>query len=216
MVRGDRFHFRRVLYSIFLFFVRLFFRIMFRMEIKGEECVPRDESVVIVANHTSYIDPVVIGVASPQGLNYMAKKELFENILFRRLITLFKAFPLNRGAIDRRSLNMAFEILARKEPLLIFPAGTRNDRDDIILPAKAGIGMIIYKSKARVVPALIKGANNVLPRHAKFIHFRKLKVCFGKPLDLEKFFHMPERRETYELIAQEVTSNLKSLMQSSH
>ena len=201
---------RRILYSILHFSLRLLFRVLFQMKIEGEEYVPRDEAIIILANHTSYIDPVVMGVAAPQELNYMAKKELFSNILFRWLIVSFKAFPLRRGTIDRASLDRALDILARKEPLLMFPEGTRNE-GDAILPAKAGVGMIIYKSRAKAVPALIKGADTILPRNSKFIHFRSLKVRFGRPLELEKFFQMSECRQTYELIAQQVTSRLRSL-----
>ena len=211
MIRAERAHLRRVLYSILHFFLRLSFRILFQMEIIGEEYVPRDEAVIIVTNHTSYIDPVVMGIAAPQELNYIAKKELFRNVLFRWLIMSFRAFPLRRGIVDRYTLNRALALLTRKEPLLIFPGGTRSEAE-AILPTKPGVGMIIYKSKVKAVPALMSGTNNILPRNAKFIHFHKLKVSFGKPLELDKFFQMPECKQTYELIAQEITSNLKALV----
>lgn len=214
MARGSKFYIRRILYSILHFFVRLSFRVLFQLEIKGEEYVPRDESVVILANHTSYIDPVVMGVATPQELNYMAKKELFKNILFRWLITTFRAFPLRRGTIDRESMSRALNILAQKEPLLIFAQGTRSAEGEV-LPTKPGVGMIIYKSKAKAVPAIIRGSSKILPRNAKFIHIHKLRVHFGRPFEIERFFQMPECKETYELIADEVTKGLIKLNEDS-
>jgi len=210
MAKNDIARIRQVLYAILHFFVRLCFRVLFRMRIVGEEYIPRNEPVIIVANHTSNIDPVVMGVAAPQELNYMAKEELFRNTIFRWLIVAFRAFPVHRGTVDRKAISKALEILSRCQPLLFFPEGTRGDGKNI-RDAKPGTGLIIYKARAKVVPALIKGAEKIMPRNAKFIRFHKLEVYFGKPLDLEKFYEMADCRGTYELIATEITRSLRKL-----
>lgn len=210
VVRSERAHLRRVAFAVFHLFAKTVYKVLFSVKIIDEKLIPRNEALIFLSNHVSNMDPVIVGLAVPEELHYMAKKELFGNILFRWLIVAFRAFPIRRGAIDRKAQRRALEILDKGESLLTFPEGTRGNGIDI-QPAKAGVGMLVYKAKKRVVPVLITGAEKVMPRGSRFFRLRHLEVKFGRPLQLEDYFKMPRERGTYELIAEEITRGLKAL-----
>ena len=210
MARSELSHIRRVLFSVLHFFLKIFRRIYFNMDVIGRENIPRSGSFIFVANHNSNMDPVIMGIAVPRELRYMAKKELFRNVLFRRLIIFFGAFPLNRGGVDRTAIRRAMSFLEKGEPVLFFPEGTRGDGSRI-QEIKPGTGMVIHAAKVRVVPAIIRGSEKVMPKRSKLILPRKITVRFGRPLDLEKYYKMPECRQTYDLITAEVGSAMREL-----
>ena len=211
MHRSERWHVRRALFVVILFFIKPLVMMLFTMKVIGREHVPNDEAAILLSNHISNFDPVAVGIGvAPDELRYLAKEELFKNILFRWLIIFFGAFPIRRGSIDRGSLKITFDILSQKKQLLTFPEGTRGD-GITINPAKPGIGMILYQSRVKAIPVFIKGSNNVLPRKAKFLYFRHLEVRYGEPLSLEKYFEMPAERKTYDLITEEVTRGMREL-----
>lgn len=210
MIRGEKAHIRRVSFAILHFFLRIIRRVFFNMVVIGSGNIPRNEPLIFVANHNSNMDPVLMGFAYPREFRYMAKRELFRNVLFRWLIVFFGAFPLNRGAVDRTAIRLAISFLEKGEPVLFFPEGTRGDGTRI-QEIKPGAGMIIRRAKVRVIPAVIKGSEKVMPKGSKIILPRRVTVRFGKPLELEKYFRMPECRQTYDLITAEVQSAMRAL-----
>jgi len=210
MIRTEKAHIRRVSFTILHFFLRIIRRIYFNMDVIGSENIPRNEPLIFAANHNSNMDPVLMGLAYHREFRYMAKRELFRNVLFRWLIVFFGAFPLNRGTVDRTAIRLAISFLEKGEPVLFFPEGTRGDGSHI-QEIKSGTGFIIYMAKVRVVPAVIRGSEKVMPKGSKMILPRKITVRFGRPPELEKYFKMPGCRQTYDLITAEVQSAMRSL-----
>ena len=210
MIRSEKSHIRRVSFAFLHFFLRIIRRIYFSMDVTGSENIPRDEPLIFVANHNSNMDPVLMGFAYHREFRYMAKRELFGNVLFRWLIVFFGAFPLNRGAVDRTAVRRVMSFLEKGEPVLFFPEGTRGDGSRI-QEIKSGTGFIIHMAKVRVVPAVIRGSEKVMPKGSKMIQPRKITVRFGRPLELEKYYRMPGCRQTYDLITAEVQSAMQSL-----
>jgi 1-acyl-sn-glycerol-3-phosphate acyltransferase len=150
-------------------------RIPLRLRVFGKENLPEDGAVLIVCNHVSQADPPILGVAAlPRKSYYMAKIELFRMPLMGRIIYGLGAFPVDRGASDRRALRLAREILARGDQLLMFPEGTRH-KDGRLRPGLPGAGTLGLRPGVTVVPAAIWGSHRFL---------RKVRVAFGPPIDL--------------------------------
>lgn len=84
-----------------------------RWKVAGLKNIPQKGGLIVVANHTSYWDPVVVGCAFSRPVNFMAKAELFKIPVFGELIGLMKAFPVHRGKIDRAALRKASELLKK-------------------------------------------------------------------------------------------------------
>ena len=112
-------------------------RLMFRLEALGSENVPERGPVLMVANHSSLLDPPLIGGASDRQLTYLAKAELFEIPLFSRLIRALNARPVRREGADPSALRTARRVLEEGGALLVFPEGTRGRRATSGRPSRA-------------------------------------------------------------------------------
>jgi len=186
------------LYAIARVLLRAFFRLFNRWEVSGREVVPPEGGVLLVANHTSYADPPIIGTASPRPVNFMAKAELFSIPALGWLIRRTHAFPVRRGASDRAALRKAVRLLREGRVLLVFPEGTRSP-DGRLQPAEQGAAFIALSAEAQVVPVAIAGGDRLLPPHSPIIRPAKLRVRFGPPVDLS---HLRGQRLTRDVLQQ--------------
>lgn len=151
------------------------FKWLTRLRVAGAGNIPSTGPVLVVSNHISQIDPMVIGIAArARRSHYMAKAELFKIPFVRWLIYNMGAFPVDRGGADRRALRVAKEVLRRGDTLLMFPEGSRFT-DGRLRPGLPGAGSLGLEEGVVVVPAAIWGSHRFL---------RRVKVVFGPPIDL--------------------------------
>ncbi|MBE9566662.1 MAG: 1-acyl-sn-glycerol-3-phosphate acyltransferase [Proteobacteria bacterium] len=178
--------------------LRLLFRLFNRWEVTGLEHVPSTGGVVLIANHTSYSDPPIVGTASPRPVHFMAKAELFDKPLLGAFIRRTHAFPVRRGAADRTALRRAVRLLREGKVLLVFPEGTRSP-DGRLQELEQGAAFIALSGKAAVVPVGLVGADRLLPKGSLILRPAKLHVRFGPPVDLSD---LRGQRLTREILAQ--------------
>ncbi|MEW8959916.1 MAG: lysophospholipid acyltransferase family protein [Moorella sp. (in: firmicutes)] len=152
----------------------IFLRFFCRWKVVGRENFPLEGPVIVVANHISLLDPVVVGVASPRMVRFMAKEELFHIPVVKWIIKGLRAFPVRRGRSDRGALKTALEVLKAGQVIGIFPEGKRS-RDGRLLPFQHGAALLALKAGAPLLPAAIKNTDKV---------FRggRITITFGKPL----------------------------------
>jgi 1-acyl-sn-glycerol-3-phosphate acyltransferase len=191
-----------VLYGILKPLAVLVMRLWFRLEVRGTEHVPAAGPVLLVANHSSLLDPALVGGAAPRRLCFMAKAELFRVPLFGRLIRALNARPVRREGASAQALREALDALRSGQALLVFPEGTRGDEGDI-RPPKPGAGMLAVMSGATVVPVYVSGSGRALPRGRLVPRPAKVVVQFGPALS---FAVAPDdaRRERYREAAEEM------------
>ena len=173
--------------SIYWFFratFQTFFKIFNRLEVIGSECVPKTGGVIVAANHTSYLDPLVIGAALKRRATYMAREGLFKIPLVGTFVGSF-SFPVRRGKPQPSTIKEAVKRLNKGELIVMFPEGGRSAEGNI-LDAKRGVGMIATMSKVPIVPALIRGTEKSLPVGARVVKPAKIKVIFGKPIEINR------------------------------
>lgn len=156
-------------------------RIVFRLQIRGKANIPKQGNFILASNHASFLDPVILGVACPRRLNYMARHSLFRIFFLGALLKNINVFPVRRDSADLASLKEALRRLSRQQGLVLFPEGSRS-LDGRVQKAKPGIGFIAAKSGAAVVPAFISGSARALGRGKRVIRPVKIKVLFGRPL----------------------------------
>jgi 1-acyl-sn-glycerol-3-phosphate acyltransferase len=172
-IRPPRFH-QRVLYVVGSFICWLVFKIVWRLEIRGIERVPRTGGVLFAANHLSNADPPLVAVSAPRTLYFFAKEELFKIPLLGWYIRNVNAFPVKRYEHDIGAFKRAQELLQSGQAVLLFPEGRRS-RTGEIGSAKPGVGMLAYKAKVPVVPILIENSH-------RMGEFPRLKVTYGEPM----------------------------------
>ena len=158
--------------------MRLWFAIMFKVEIKGKENVPAEGNAIICCNHYSNYDPFAAAIYLDRLPRYIGKKELFENKILAYLLKEVRVFPLDRkAAMDMKAVKTALKILKDGEILGIFAEGTRVKEGQQV-DAKGGVALFAMKGNANVIPCAISG---------KYKFRNKITVEYGKPLTLDEF-----------------------------
>ena len=199
------------LYRLSRVFLRVLFRLYNRWEVTGCEHIPPSGGVLLVANHTSYADPPIVGAACPRPVNFMAKAELFRIPVLAGFIRRTHAFPVRRGSADRAALRHAVRLLRAGKVLLVFPEGTRSP-DGRITELETGAAFIALSGQAQVVPMAIVGADGVLPRGRPILLPAKLRVCFGPPLDLSAFRGQRPTRPVLQQVTDRMAAALRDLL----
>lgn len=156
-------------------------RALFRVEILHPERIP-EGGVVLAANHLSYADPVLFWCASPRPVHFMARADLWGVPVIGWALDHFWALPVKRGAADREALQRASGHLQAGEPVGIFPEGTRkfkNAEDDV----HGGAAFLAIRNGVPVVPVGFAGTDRIKPPGRKLIHFPKVVIAIGEPID---------------------------------
>jgi CMP/dCMP kinase len=160
-------------------------RAMFRLEARGTEHVPTRGPVLLVSNHSSLLDPPIVGGACPRQLTFLAKAELFRVPGFGRLIHALNARPVRREGADAAALRVALRVLEQGGALLVFPEGTRGPEGSLREP-KPGAALLAVLSGAAVVPVFVRGSGRAWPRGRRFPMPAKVRVTFGPPRRFER------------------------------
>ncbi|GAB4274665.1 MAG: lysophospholipid acyltransferase family protein [Coriobacteriia bacterium] len=157
-------------------------RLAFRLRFVGRGRLPSRGPVVVSGNHLSYLDPILLALATWRPIHYMAKVELFEgNRAFAWLLRHVHAFPVRRGTADREALTRAQEILDAGGIVGIFPEGTRSS-DGSLGEVYGGAALVAIRSGATLVPVGIAGTEEVLPRGSRRLRFAPVVMAFGEPV----------------------------------
>ncbi|MCX5717172.1 MAG: lysophospholipid acyltransferase family protein [Nitrospirae bacterium] len=163
-------------------FFFLLFKIFFRFKIINIEKVPEKGGVIVVSNHVSHLDPLVIGAAiRKRQATFMAKRGLFKIPLIGAFVKTF-SFPVDRDTPQPSTIKEAVRRLKKGELIVMFPEGGRS-KDGSLLDAKRGTGLIASLSGAKVIPAYIDGTNTALPAGAKFIRLSSIRIIFGDSIE---------------------------------
>ena len=155
------------------------FGLLFRFRVDGTDNMPPAGPVLVLSNHQSHLDPVLIGVASPRQLRFLARQTLFFWPL-GCLIESLGAIPIDRDA-GVAGLRATLRVLRDGQALVLFPEGTRT-ADGRLQPLQAGFLPVSRRSGATLLPVGIAGAFDALPRGRKIPRFVPIAVKFGQLL----------------------------------
>jgi 1-acyl-sn-glycerol-3-phosphate acyltransferase len=171
-------------YKITRLIARLLTTLCFDLKVYGTEHVPRTGGLLLVSNHQSNLDPVLLGVQLPRALSYMAKSQLFEvHPLFTWLIRSLGAFPVRQGTGDVGAVKEAITRLQEGDVLNVYPEGSRTETGEI-MPMEKGIGLLIRRAKVAVVPVAIDGSFDAWRKGRKMFRRWPIRLQYGPPMDL--------------------------------
>ncbi len=162
---------------------RIVCTILFDLRVYGDRHIPRKGGVLLISNHQSYLDPVLLAVGIDRPLSYMAKSQLFKHRAFAWLIRSLNAFPVEQGAGDVGAVKETISRLQDGHVLNIYPEGSRSE-DGEMLPLEKGAGLVVRRAKVPVVPAVIDGSHRAWPKGKKMFRPAKIRVMFGPAMDL--------------------------------
>lgn len=179
----------------------VFYRIFFRMIVKGQENVPKDGSAILCGNHISNFDPITMALFIRRLPHYMAKKELFSVPVVGWLIRHLNAFPVDRNAADMNAFKMAVKILKSGELVGMFAQGTRVKEGEE-KAAKAGVALFAMKADAPVIPVAISGSCKL---------FSKMTIHYGEPLYFTEYKGKRLNTETLDEITSQIMEKIHEM-----
>ena len=162
--------FYKVTRPILAIFIKLY-----RPTIIGKEFIPKEGRVILAGNHTSYLDPLLVAYGTKRCVHYFAKDSLYKGIkkpIFKGLGII----PVNRKIKDKNSLYKGIDVLNNDLVVGIFPEGTINKTDDIVMNFKFGAVKMAYETNSKIVPFSIT-------HKYKFLK-KSVKIEYGKPYNV--------------------------------
>ena len=160
---------------------RLIGRLFFRLRIIHRERIIQTGPVILAMNHQSYLDPPLAGVTCDRAIYFLAKRTLIDVPVLGWLLPKLNVIPVNQEGIDRSALKALIRVLNSGNAALVFPEGART-LDGDLQPAQPGLGLVIAKTLAPVVPMRIFGAHESLPRGGGGLHFVPITIVVGEPI----------------------------------
>ena len=155
--------------------------VLYRARCTGRHHVPSTGGVLLLSNHQSLFDPVIVGLACDRRTNYLARASLFRFLPFRLLIESLDAIPIDRDGVGLAGLKETLRRLKREEMVLIFPEGTRSS-DGEIQPLKPGFLALARRGKVPLVPIAFDGAFQAWPRTRWWPGLGTWEVDIGEPI----------------------------------
>jgi 1-acyl-sn-glycerol-3-phosphate acyltransferase len=174
--------------GVFYPFVRLYLR----MTREGIEHLPRRGAAIVICNHVSYMDAILLGSAAPRPLHFIVLQWMYDLLLMRWFYWGMGTIPVRLEGQDARGVKRALRLLESGRVLGIFPEGTRSV-DGRVGEARPGAALVAALSGAPVVPAYIDGARQVLPLGGQFPMPAPVHVRFGPPLRFQGSGRRPGR-----------------------
>ena len=137
--------------------------------------------VIVAMNHQSYLDPPLAGNACDRAIYFLAKKSLLKAPVLGWLLPRLNVIPVELEKTDRSALKTLIRILRSGQAVLVFPEGSRTP-DGNLQPALPGLGLIIAKTRAPVVPMRIFGAFEAWPIGGKLRFGSHITIVVGDPI----------------------------------
>ena len=177
-------------------------RLLWGARIEGVEHLPRTGPFILVTNHCSNLDPLMMGWASGHQIgrvvHFMAKIEMRGWPIIGWLATQAGVYFVRRGERDRAAQQFSLSALADGRPIAIFPEGTRS-RTGRLREGKPGAALIAMRSGAPLVPAGISGTHRIFEGGRRFPRASRVRIRYGEPFSLS---HQPTGRLDREALAE--------------
>jgi 1-acyl-sn-glycerol-3-phosphate acyltransferase len=199
-----------IVYNIFYNLAKLLARIIFSMRVIHPERMVETGPLLIAVNHSSFFDPPLAGICSRRGVYYLARKTLLKWPFFGPLFPAMNVIPVERDGNDMSALREVIKKVKEGNAVLLFPEGTRS-LDGDLQPARAGIGLVIAKTGAPVLPMRIFGAYEAFPKKARRFQLSQISVVIGEPIHFSVEETSNTSRETYQLLSNRVMDAIGAL-----
>lgn len=198
-----------MLYKVFRIFFAIILKVISRYKVIGLNNLPSSGPALVVSNHISNWDPLMLGVAMPRQINFIAKSELSRIPFVGSLIKAWGAVPIKRGHSDREALSKSIELLKNGRVIGIFIEGKRNlGNPEKMLKPQPGAAMLALKSEVPVIPVAIINTNRILRS------LKRVKVIIGKPIDFSSKPELKslEKKEQYSRVSMEIITTIQELI----
>lgn len=182
------------------FVFRIAFTVWFRFRARGLENLPADSGALILCNHQSFLDPLLLQVALNRPIGFLARDSLWKVPFIGWVLRKHYCVPISRESAGASSIRDSVRRMRHGFLICVFPEGTRT-RDGSVGKFLPGFVAIARRGKLPVIPAGIAGAYNAMPRGSWFLRPRSIRVVYGEPLSPEELEPLYKRGREADLVA---------------
>ena len=195
----------RFMYNFFAPWIIIpYLKLFNRLRTSGFDSIPASGPAVVIANHLSLWDPVLMFCLVKRQVFFMAKEEVFHVPIISSILKRCCVFPVKRNKVDRAALRKAAQVLEEGHVLVVFPEGHRSKSGEL-LPFKEGAALFAHRAGAPVIPVLFENTAKVFPKSI----WQTIHVICGNPLDLHEF----EGKKADSALLTEMTDKFKICIQ---
>ena len=197
-------------YQLFYHLSKFLARTFFDYRVINKERIIEEGPAILAMNHESYIDPPLAGIACRREISYLARKTLLQWPVLGPIFPHLRVIPVDQDNADRSALKNVIKLVRAGGCTVIFPEGART-LDGDLQPAQPGLGLVIAKTLAPVVPLRIFGAHEAFPRGGKPRLFRPVTVVVGEPIHFTKADLIGEGRGLYQALSERVMARIAAI-----
>ena len=183
---------------------------LFGFRAYGREHIIEDGPAILAMNHESYLDPPLAGICCRREIYYLARKTLLQWPVLGPLFPKMNVVPVDQERADAGALKAVIRVIRGGHSTVIFPEGSRT-LDGNLLPAQPGLGFIIAKTGAPVVPMRIFGAHAAFPRGGTPKPFRRITIAIGEPMRFSEAELSAGGRNLYQQLSERVMERIAAI-----
>jgi len=197
-------------YQFFYNLSKFLGRTFYDFRVVHRERIIEEGGAILAMNHESYLDPPLAGIACHRELFYLARKTLLDWPILGPILPKLNVVPVDQDRADMSALKTVIKHVRAGEATVIFPEGSRT-LDGNLLPAQPGLGLVIAKTLAPVVPMRIFGAHKAFPRGGKPTIFKPITLVVGEPMYFTKADLVGANREVYQRLSERVMARIAAI-----
>ena len=194
-------------YRFFRFVCKCLTSLVTHREVQGKENLPKAGPFILVANHQSFLDPILVQVSCRRPVHTLAKSTQFAGGFMGWLMPRINAIPTRRYRIDPQAVRVLLRRLDQGEGVGLYPEGERSWDADL-QPFRRGTIRVLLKTGVPIIPVGVVGSYDVWPRWSRTIRRGRVKVTFGEPIQWAPMHRRSER----EAFLPEATDTIRSAL----
>ncbi len=175
-----------------------------------KERIIEEGGAILAMNHQSYLDPPLAGICCQREIYYLARKTLLQWPILGPLFPQMNVIPVDQERADMSAVKTVIKLVRNGQCTVVFPEGSRS-LDGQLLPAQPGLGLIIAKTLAPVVPMRIFGAHEAFPRGGKPRLFTPITIVVGEPMRFTEADVKGGGKELYQRLSERVMERIAAI-----
>ena len=197
-------------YQFFYHLSKFIGRTLYDFQVVHRDRIIESGGAILAMNHQSFLDPPLAGIACRRELHYLARKTLQAWPLLGPILPKLNVIPVDQERADMSALKSVIKLVRSGHCTVIFPEGART-LDGALQPAQPGLGLVIAKTLAPVVPMRIFGAYEAFPRGGRPRAFTPITLVVGEPIVFTKEDMRGEGRELYQGLSEQVMERIAAI-----
>jgi 1-acyl-sn-glycerol-3-phosphate acyltransferase len=197
-------------YAVGYHLSRAIAKLLFSYRVVHPERVIQEGGVILAMNHQSYLDPPLAGIACNRDIYYLARKTLLKWPVLGPIFPKINVIPVDQERADMSALKTVIKLVRAGHCTVVFPEGGRTT-DGKLQPAQPGLGLIIAKTLAPVVPMRIFGAFDAFPLGAKYPRLHPITIVVGEPIRFTQSDLGGSGRDLYQALSDRVMASIAAI-----